>query len=241
MRQGNALHAAHCRPPEGQVQLLAEQKPGGLNDADAWGRKPHIMCPGIAVVAAMVIMAIPAQAVSRLNLSRQDTSSVVTQPGRERLRLSRSFLHVILALSCNPAVVPRNMLGRAGWSPPTGRLLSAPQDGTTLFMIAQPHAQSGDGVSTPVRRAFHRVGVTIDTPNVINACNTSDVRTIQDAMQRALVLAAPPAPTRSCIPPVSTRWPAPLQGGRRLPHGGELNSAMERGETQGRVVRIRMS
>ena len=114
----------------------------------------------------------------------------------------------------------------------------APQDGTTLFMIAQPHAP-GQAMALPNIqfdvRAFHWIGNTIDTPNVVNAWHTSDVRTIEDAMKRELVLGGTTG-TNSVVYPavlnalVGTRFKV-VTG---YPGGGELNLAMERGEIQGR-------
>ena len=114
----------------------------------------------------------------------------------------------------------------------------APQDGTTLFMIAQPHAP-GQALALPNIqfdvRAFHWIGNTIDTPNVVNAWHTSGVRTIEDAMKRELVLGGTTG-TNSVVYPavlnalVGTRFKV-VTG---YPGGGELNLAMERGEIQGR-------
>jgi tripartite-type tricarboxylate transporter receptor subunit TctC len=146
--------------------------------------------------------------------------------------------HIGKHIPGNPTVVPRNMPGAGGLVAANWMAKVAPQDGTTLFMIAQPHAP-GQAMALPNIqfdvRAFHWIGNTIDTPNVVNAWHTSDVRTIEDAMQRELVLGGTTG-TNSVIYPavlnalVGTRFKV-VTG---YPGGGELNLAMERGEIQGR-------
>ncbi len=146
--------------------------------------------------------------------------------------------HIGRYIPGNPTVVPRNMPGAGGLVAANWMAKLAPQDGTTLFMIAQPHAP-GQAMALPNIqfdvRAFHWIGNTIDTPNVVNAWHTSGVRTIEDAMQRELVLGGTTG-TNSVIYPavlnalVGTRFKV-VTG---YPGGGELNLAMERGEIQGR-------
>jgi len=146
--------------------------------------------------------------------------------------------HIGRHIPGNPTVVPRNMPGAGGLVAANWMAKLAPQDGTTLFMIAQPHAP-GQAMALPNIqfdvRAFHWVGNTIDTPNVVNSWHTSDVRTIEDAMKRELVVGGTTG-TNSVVYPavlnalVGTRFKV-VTG---YPGGGELNLAMERGEIQGR-------
>jgi tripartite-type tricarboxylate transporter receptor subunit TctC len=146
--------------------------------------------------------------------------------------------HIGRHIPGNPMVVPRNMPGAGGLVAANWMSKLAPQDGTALFMIAQPHAP-GQAMGLPNIqfdvRAFHWVGNTIDTPNVITAWHTSGVRTIADVMARELVVGGTTG-TNSVV------YPAVLNAmaGTKFkvvtgyPGGGELNLAMERGEIQGR-------
>ena len=146
--------------------------------------------------------------------------------------------HIGRHIPGNPTVVPRNMPGAGGLVAANWMAKLAPQDGTTLFMIAQPHAP-GQAMALPNIqfdvRAFHWIGNTIDTPNVVNAWHTSDIRTIEDVMKRELVVGGTTG-TNSVVYPavlnalVGTRFRV-VTG---YPGGGELNLAMERGEIQGR-------
>ena len=198
----------------------------------------HLVLGAIAVIPTL---AMPAHAEPAAEFYRGKTISLVVgnpvgndYDYRGRL-LAR---HIGKHIPGNPTVVPRNMPGAGGLVAANWMAKLAPQDGTTLFMIAQPHAP-GQAMALPNIqfdvRAFHWVGNTIDTPNVINAWHTSDVRTIEDAMQRELVLGGTTG-TNSVVYPavlnalVGTRFKV-VTG---YPGGGELNLAMERGEIQGR-------
>ncbi len=138
----------------------------------------------------------------------------------------------------NPSVVPRNMPGADGLVAANWMAKLAPQDGTQLFMIAQPHAP-GQAMALPNIqfdvRAFHWVGNTINTPNVVNSWYTSGIKSIEDVMQRELVVGGTTG-TNSVIYPavlnalVGTHFKV-VTG---YPGGGELNIAMERGEIMGR-------
>ncbi len=146
--------------------------------------------------------------------------------------------HIGRHIPGNPTVVPRNMPGAGGLVAANWMAKLAPQDGTTLFMIAQPHAP-GQAMGLPNIqfdvRAFQWIGNTIDTPNVVNSWYTSGVRNIADAMDRELVLGGTTG-TNSVVYPavlnalIGTRFKV-VTG---YPGGGELNLAMERGEIQGR-------
>jgi tripartite-type tricarboxylate transporter receptor subunit TctC len=146
--------------------------------------------------------------------------------------------HIGRYIPGNPMVVPRNMPGAGGLVAANWMAKLAPQDGTTLFMVAQPHAP-GQAMGLPNIqfdvRAFHWIGNTIDTPNVLNSWHTSGIHTIADAMARELVLGGTTG-TNSVVYPavlnalVGTRFKV-VTG---YPGGAELNLAMERGEIQGR-------
>jgi tripartite-type tricarboxylate transporter receptor subunit TctC len=56
--------------------------------------------------------------------------------------------HIGKHIPGNPAVVPRNMPGAGGLIAANWMAKLAPQDGTTLFMIAQPHSP-GQAMALP--------------------------------------------------------------------------------------------
>ena len=194
-----------------------------------------------SLVVAIVIAGEPARAEPVADFYRGKTISlVVGNPvGNDYDYRGRLIArHIGKHIPGNPAVVPRNMPGAGGLVAANWMAKLAAQDGTTLFMIAQPHAP-GQAMGLPNIqfdvRAFHWIGNTIDTPNVVNAWHTSGVRTIEDAMKRELVLGGTTG-TNSVVYPavlnalVGTRFKV-VTG---YPGGGELNIAMERGEIQGR-------
>ncbi|HZO47200.1 MAG TPA: tripartite tricarboxylate transporter substrate-binding protein [Xanthobacteraceae bacterium] len=199
-------------------------------------RLAQLALGGIAIVTAM-----PAQAEPAADFYRGKSISLVignTVGNDYDYRARLLARHIGKHIPGNPAVVPRNMPGAGGLVAANWMAKLAPQDGTSLFMIASPHP-AGQAMALPnVQydvRAFHWIGNTIDTPNVINAWHTSDVRTIADAMQRELVLGGTTG-TNSVVYPavlnalVGTHFKV-VTG---YPGGGELNLAMERGEIQGR-------
>jgi tripartite-type tricarboxylate transporter receptor subunit TctC len=85
-------------------------------------------------------------------------------------------------------------------------------------------------------RQFHWIGNTTDTPNVINAWHTTGIHTIEDVMQRELVVGATGTASGSFLYPyalnqlVGTKFKI-VTG---YPGGNDINLAMERGEVGGR-------
>jgi tripartite-type tricarboxylate transporter receptor subunit TctC len=139
----------------------------------------------------------------------------------------------------NPSIVPNNMPGGGGLVAANWLANVAPRDGTVLLMIAQnlPLVQAIGTTSAKFDvRKFFWLGGTTDTPNVINSWHTTGIRTVQDVMQRELVVAA------TGIGSGSYYYPAALNAlaGTKFkivsgyPGGNEANLAMERGEVGGR-------
>jgi tripartite-type tricarboxylate transporter receptor subunit TctC len=139
----------------------------------------------------------------------------------------------------NPTIVPNNMTGGGGLVAANWLANVAPRDGTAMLMIAQnlPLVQAigTAGVKFDVRKFFW-LGNTTDTPNVINSWHTTGINTVQDVMQRELVVGA------TGVGSGSYYYPAALNAlaGTRFkivsgyPGGNEANLAMERGEIGGR-------
>jgi tripartite-type tricarboxylate transporter receptor subunit TctC len=115
----------------------------------------------------------------------------------------------------------------------------APKDGTAIVAISQNmavhQATGASGVKFDVR-AFNWIGNTTDTPNVINSWHTTGIRTIEDVMQRDLVVGATGTASGSYLYPfalnqlVGTKFKI-VTG---YPGGNDINLAMERGEVGGR-------
>src|SRR5215468_4359634 len=89
----------------------------------------------------------------------------------------------------------------------------APKDGTAIVALSQNmavhQATGASGVRYDVRQ-FHFIGNTTDTPNVINSWHTTGIHTIQDVMQRELVVGATGIASGSYLYPYALiSWSAP--------------------------------
>jgi tripartite-type tricarboxylate transporter receptor subunit TctC len=115
----------------------------------------------------------------------------------------------------------------------------APKDGTVIVALSQNmavnQATGASGVKYDVRQ-FNWIGNTTDSPNVLNAWHTTGVKTIQDVMQRELVVGATGTASGSYLYPYALNQ---LAGTKfkivtGYPGGNDVNLAMERGEVGGR-------
>ncbi len=138
----------------------------------------------------------------------------------------------------NPQIVSRNMPGGGGIVPTNWFAKLAPRDGTSLYMIQSnmmsAQALETQGVAFDTRKFFW-IGNTSQTPNVINSWYTSDVKTIEDAKTKELVLGGSIGSASAVYPVLLNK----LIGTKfklvtGYPGGNELNIALERGEIQGR-------
>jgi tripartite-type tricarboxylate transporter receptor subunit TctC len=85
-------------------------------------------------------------------------------------------------------------------------------------------------------REFNWIGNTTDTPNTIASWHATNVRTIQDVMQRDLIVGATGTASGSYLYPYALNQ---LAGAKfkivtGYPGGNDINLAMERGEVGGR-------
>ncbi len=139
----------------------------------------------------------------------------------------------------HPNFMARNMPGGLGVAAANHMMKVAPRDGTALMAIFQNmpslQATGGAGVDFDVRR-FGWIGNTTNSPNVINSWYTTGIKTIQDVMERELVVGAPG------VASTSYTYPAALNAmiGTKFkivagyPGGNDVNLAMEKGEVGGR-------
>ena len=164
---------------------------------------------------------------------------VPSTPGSDydiRARLVARYL--TRYLPGHPNIITRNMSG--GIQAANDLATVAPHDGTALELMFQGmatyQAMGGQGVGFDVRK-FGWIGNMTDSPNLINSWYTTGIKTIQDAMQKQLVLAATGGVgTPSYIYPtimnalVGTKFKL-IMG---YPGGPQADLAMEKGEVGGR-------
>jgi tripartite-type tricarboxylate transporter receptor subunit TctC len=139
----------------------------------------------------------------------------------------------------HPNIIPRNMPAGVGIQAANYLANIAPRDGTVLHIIFQSmpsyQAMGGQSVEFDVRQ-FGWLGNTTDSPNVVNSWYTTGIKTIQDVMERELVVGAPGTGTTSYIYPAAMNA---LAGTKfkivtGYPGGNDVNLAMEKGEVGGR-------
>jgi tripartite-type tricarboxylate transporter receptor subunit TctC len=168
------------------------------------------------------------------------TMAVGTSPGGDYdLRMRMVGRHIGKHIPGNPTVIATNMPGAGQMLVANWLANVAPKDGTVMVALSQNmavnQATGASGVKYDVRQ-FNWIGNTTDTPNVINAWHTSGIKTIQDVMQRELVVGATGTASGSYLYPyalnqlVGTKFKI-VTG---YPGGNDVNLAMERGEVGGR-------
>jgi tripartite-type tricarboxylate transporter receptor subunit TctC len=189
---------------------------------------------------AFVVAPAAAQSVEEFYRGKTITMSVGTSPGGDYdLRMRMVSRHIGKHIPGNPTVIATNMPG-AGQMLVANWLASvAPKDGTAIVALSQNmavnQATGASGVKYDVRQ-FNWIGNTTDSPNVINAWHTTGIKTIQDVMQRELVVGATGTASGSYLYPyalnqlVGTKFKI-VTG---YPGGNDINLAMERGEVGGR-------
>src|SRR5437016_1397788 len=198
-----------------------------------------------AVLTALPVVALVAapagsQTVADFYRGKTLTMVVGTSPGGDYdLRLRMVGRHIGRHIPGNPTIVVNNMPGGGGLVVANWLANIAPKDGSVVVAITQNlpvhQATGAAGVKFDVRE-FNFIGNTTDTPNVINSWHTTDIRTIEDAMRRELVLGATGIASGSYLYPhalnqlVGTKFRI-VTG---YPGGNDINIAMERGEVGGR-------
>lgn len=138
-----------------------------------------------------------------------------------------------------PDMRARNMPGGGGVVAMNHLATRAPHDGTVLHMtfpnMGTVQATGQTGVQFDLRK-FYYIGNTTNSPNILNIWHASDIRTIEDAKKRDVVLGANPGTTgiyyaRALNEMIGTRFKV-VSG---YPGGGQINIAMEAGEVEGRA------
>src|SRR4051812_3108465 len=189
---------------------------------------------------ALAASPVAAQSVADFYRGKTITMAVGTSPGGDYdLRMRMVARHISRHIPGNPTIVPTNMPGAGQMLVANWLANVAPKDGTAIVALSQNmavnQATSAAGVKYDVRQ-FHFIGNTTDTPNVINSWHTTGIKTIQDVMQRELVVGATGIASGSYLYPyalnqlVGTKFKI-VTG---YPGGNDINLAMERSEVGGR-------
>jgi tripartite-type tricarboxylate transporter receptor subunit TctC len=204
---------------------------------------PSRLLAAVFISLPLLALAAPlsaAQSAADFYRGKTITMVVGTSPGGDYdLRMRMVGRHIGKHIPGNPTVVATNMPGAGQMLVANWLAGVAPRDGTVIVAISQNlavfQATSTAGVKFDVRQ-FNWIGNTTDTPNVINSWHTTGIRTIQDVMQRELVVGATGIASGSHLYPhalnqlVGTRFKI-VTG---YPGGNDMNLAMERGEVGGR-------
>jgi tripartite-type tricarboxylate transporter receptor subunit TctC len=191
-------------------------------------------------VLTLAAAPVAAQSVAEFYRGKTITMAVGTSPGGDYdLRMRMVARHISRHIPGNPTIVPTNMPGAGQMLVANWLANVAPKDGTAIVALSQNmavnQATGASGVKYDVRQ-FNWIGNTTDTPNVINSWHTTGVKTIQDVMQRELVVGATGIASGSYLYPyalnqlVGTKFKI-VTG---YPGGNDINLAMERGEVGGR-------
>jgi len=191
-------------------------------------------------VLTLVASPVSAQSVADFYRGKTITMAVGTSPGGDYdLRMRMVGRHIGRHVPGNPTVIATNMPGGGQMLVANWLANVAPKDGTAIVAMSQNlavhQATSAAGVKYDIRQ-FHFIGNTTDTPNVINSWHTTGIKTIQDVMQRELVVGATGIASGSFLYPhalnqlVGTKFKI-VTG---YPGGNDVNLAMERGEVGGR-------
>lgn len=149
--------------------------------------------------------------------------------------------HIANHIPGNPAVVPQNMPGAGSMKAANWLYEVAPKDGTVMATMGRgvPMAPLlGTAGANFDATKFTYIGSMNNEVSVAVAWHTSGIRTIEDVMQRELVVGATAVGVddTTTFPAVMNamlgtkfKWITGYSG------GNEMNLAMERGETQGRA------
>lgn len=172
---------------------------------------------------------------------------IPTSPGGDYdVRARLLARHMGKHIPGSPTIIARNMPAGVGIGAANYIAKVAARDGTVLHALMQSipitQAIGKAGLEADVRQ-FHWLGNTADSPNVINSWHTTGIRTIEDVMQRELVVGSSGAASPAFIYPnalnqlVGTKFRI-VSG---YPGGNEINIAMEKGEVGGRGSNVWVS
>lgn len=208
--------------------------------------KQSLRAPRFATVAALItgglftIQPAQADAVSDFYAGKTLDMIIGSLVGNDfDLRGRLLSRHMGKYIPGKPEMRARNMPGGGGVIAMNHLATRAPHDGTVLHMtfpnMGTVQATGQVGVQFDMRK-FYYIGNTTNSPNILNTWHTSDIRTIDDAKKREVVLGANPGITgiyyaRALNEIIGTKFRV-VSG---YPGGGQINIAMEAGEVEGRA------
>jgi len=193
-----------------------------------------------ALLTALLAAPAAADPVADFYRGKSLTMIIATSPGGDYdIRARLVARHLGRHIPGEPTIIARNMPGAVGLQAANYLAVQAPRDGTVLHAIMQAmsayQAMGGSNVEYDTRKLFW-IGNTTNSPNVVNSWYTTGIKTIQDVMERELVVGAPGTNTPSVYYP---RIMNALAGTKfkivtGYPGGNDVDLAMERGEVAGR-------
>jgi len=205
----------------------------------------HFIVAAVLVVAAHCVAASGsalAEPIADFYRSKQLKVIIRAAPGGNYdLYLRLLARHIVRHIPGNPTAVPMNMPGGGGLTALNYFDKVAPHDGTALTMVTQtqPMDQAlGLDKSSIDMRALNWIGNMSDENLFLVTRRSSATKTLEDARQRETTLAATGAGGSEVILVsilnqfLGTRFKN-IIGYRNSP---EMNLAMERGETEGRIT-----
>ena len=141
----------------------------------------------------------------------------------------------------NPTIIPQNMTGASGMRVTNFVFNSAPRDGTTIGMMAENLLQNQAFCEKGIQydaRELNWIGSLNHTSEIIITRSGSGVNTLDDARKREVVIGTS---TKLTIHYVMTTLMNTFLGTKfkivtGYKGGTSMNLAMERGETDGRVI-----
>src|SRR5262245_14357780 len=207
---------------------------------DEMARRRILFALFTALTMAALAAPAAAQSVADFYRGKTITMAVGTSPGGDYdLRMRMVGRHIGKHIPGNPTVIATNMPGAGQMLVANWLAGVAPKDGTVIAAISQNlvvhQATAVAGIKYDVRE-FNWIGNTTDTPNVITSWHATGIRTIQDVMQRELVVGATGIASGSYLYPhaLNTLVGTKFKIVTGYPGGNDVNLAMERGEVGGR-------
>ncbi len=206
---------------------------------------PHPVLRSVAVLPCLALLcaAVPAAADPVADFYKGKEMRIVIQSGAGGGYDTYARLvarHMIRHIPGEPATItPVNMPGGGGIRSFNYVATTAPRDGTALGMLNQglPMYQALDGRNLEGdARRLHWIGNVSNSNQVLAVWHTHGIRSIEDAKKREVLLGATGAGS------IAVQLPAAYNAvlGTRFKvivgytSAGEMNMAMERGETHGR-------
>ena len=203
----------HLRPAvpqgHGQAQHSRRQRRQAVQPRPEAGEDDSVTMKSVLSAALLLSLLATAPAaadpVAGFYRGKSVSMIIATSPGGDYdIRARLLARHMGRHIPGEPSIVARNMPGGVGLQAANYLAVQAPRDGTVLHAIMQAmsayQAMGGSNVEYDTRKMAW-IGNTTDSPNVVNSWYTTGIKTIQDVMQRELIVGAPGTNTTSVYYP----------------------------------------